>query len=133
MVRNTLLAAAGKYGQYVGHIELEIERNKIIAAKATVKETATITAPENENKMIEGYEQKGHQLLNEQVIAATPATFPINWHGKSELVEVGLEALKEYARTDAAILNAGLFMQPLVEGTVTKTICTRFCLILCVF
>ena len=70
--------------------------------------------------MIEGYEQKGHKLLNEQVIAATPATFPINWHGKSEIVEVGLEALKEYARTDAAILNAGLFMQPLVEGTVTK-------------
>lgn len=120
VVRNTLLAAAGKYGQYVGHIELEIERNKIIAAKATVKETATIKAPENEDEMISGYEQKGHQLLNEQVIAAVPATFPVDWHGKSELVEVGLEALKEYAHTDAAILNAGLFMQPLAAGMVTK-------------
>lgn len=120
VVRNTLLAAAGKYGQYVGHIELEIERNKIIAAKATVKETATIKAPENETEMIESYELMGHQLLNEQVMAAIPATFPVNWQGKSELVEIGLEALKEYAHTDAAILNAGLFMQPLVEGTVTK-------------
>lgn len=120
VVRNTLLAAAGKYGQYVGHIELEIERNKIIAAKATVKETATIKAPENETEMIESYELMGHQLLNEQVMAAIPATFLVNWQGKSELVEIGLEALKEYAHTDAAILNAGLFMQPLVEGTVTK-------------
>ena len=120
VVRNTLLAAAGKYGQYVGHIELEIERNKIIAANATVKETATIKAPRNETEMIESYEIKGHQLLNEQVIAAIPATFPVNWQGKSELVEIGLESLKEYAHTDAAILNAGLFMQPLVEGTVTK-------------
>ena len=120
VVRNTLLAAAGKYGQYVGHIELEIERNKIIAAKATVKETATIKAPENETEMIESYELMGHQLLNEQVMAAIPATFHVNWQGKSELVEIGLEALKEYAHTDAAILNAGLFMQPLVEGTVTK-------------
>lgn len=120
VVRNTLLAAAGKYGQYVGHIELEIERNKIIAAKATVKETATIKAPENETEMIESYELMGHQLLNEQVMAAIPATFLVNWQGKSELVEIGVEALKEYAHTDAAILNAGLFMQPLVEGTVTK-------------
>lgn len=120
VVRNTFLAAAGKYGQYVGHIELEIERNKIIAAKATVKETATIKAPENETEMIESYELRGHQLLNEQVMAAIPATFLVNWQGKSELVEIGLEALKEYAHTDAAILNAGLFMQPLVEGTVTK-------------
>lgn len=120
VVRNTLLAAAGKYGQYIGHIELEIEKNKIIAANATVKETATIKAPENETEMIESYEIKGHQLLNEQVIAAIPATFSVNWQGKSELVEIGLEALKEYAHTDAAILNAGLFMQPLIEGTITK-------------
>lgn len=119
-VRNTLLAAAGKYGQYVGHIELEIDENKIITAEATVKETATMKPPKNEKWIIEGYETKGHQLLNEQVIATIPSNYSVNWQGNSELVTLGLESLKEYAHTDAAILNAGLFMQPLIEGTVTK-------------
>ncbi|MER2132742.1 MAG: 5'-nucleotidase C-terminal domain-containing protein [Carnobacterium inhibens] len=120
VVRNTLLAAAGKYGQYVGHIELEIEDNRIKKATATVKETVTIKAPLNEEQLIEGYEIKGHQLLNEQIVASIPSNYPVSWQGSSELVDVGLKALKEYANTDAAILNAGLFMQPLIEGTVTK-------------
>ncbi|WP_029277682.1 bifunctional metallophosphatase/5'-nucleotidase [Carnobacterium jeotgali] len=120
IIRNTLLAAAGKYGQYVGHIELEIDGNKIKTAKATVKETATMQAPKNERLVIESYEKKGHQLLMEQIIATVPDTFSVSWQGSSELVTLGLEALKEYAHTDAAILNAGLFMQPLIEGTVTK-------------
>lgn len=120
IIRNTLLAAAGKYGQYVGHIELEIDGNKIRKAEATVKETATMQAPKNEKLVIEGYEKKGHQLLMEQIIATVPDTFSVSWQGSSELVMLGLEALKEYAHTDAAILNAGLFMQPLIEGTVTK-------------
>ena len=120
VVRNTLLAAAGKYGQYVGHIELEIEDNRIKKATATVKETVTIKAPLNEEQLIEGYEIKGHQLLNEQIVASIPSNYPVSWQGSSELVDVGLKALKKYANTDAAILNAGLFMQPLIEGTVTK-------------
>ncbi|MGX7394482.1 bifunctional metallophosphatase/5'-nucleotidase [Carnobacterium mobile] len=119
-VRNTLLAAAGKFGQYIGHVVLETEGPHLVSAKAAVVETRQLPAVENEEELIQGYEQLGHQLLNEQEIAVIPSNFSVSWQKKSTLVEVGLEAVKDYAKTEAAILNAGLFMQPLIEGIVTN-------------
>lgn len=119
-VRNTLLAAAGKFGQYVGQVVLEVEGTQLLSAEASVVETAKLAAPKDEEALILGYETIGHQLLNEQEIAAIPANFSVSWQKSSKLVEVGLAAVKDYAKTDVAILNAGLFMQPLIEGIVTN-------------
>lgn len=119
-VRNTLLAAAGKFGQYVGHVTLDVEGPRLLAAKAAVIETSQLPVVKNEEEFIKGYEQKGHRLLNEQEIAWVPKNLPVSWQKESELIVVGLEAMKDYAKTEVAIVNAGLFMQPIIKGIVTN-------------
>ncbi|SEK77014.1 2',3'-cyclic-nucleotide 2'-phosphodiesterase/5'-or 3'-nucleotidase, 5'-nucleotidase family [Carnobacterium iners] len=119
-VRNTLIAAAGKFGRYVGHVTLDVEGSRLVSAQATVTETSQLPAVDNEGDLIKGYEQLGHQLLNEQEIAFVPKNLSVSWQKKSNLVEVGLEALKDYAKTGVAIVNAGLFMQPIIKGIVTN-------------
>lgn len=119
-VRNTLLAAAGKFGQYVGHVALEVEGTRLLSAQATVVETSQLSAVKDEEDLIKGYEQLGHQLLNEQEIACVPTNLSVSWQKKSELVEMGLNAIKDYAKTEVAIVNAGLFMQPIIKGIVTN-------------
>ncbi|MCA9765937.1 MAG: bifunctional metallophosphatase/5'-nucleotidase [Carnobacterium sp.] len=119
-VRNTLLAAAGKFGRYVGHVTLDVEGTRLVSAQATVTKTNQMPSVDQEEELIKGYEQLGHQLLNEQEIAFVPKNLSVNWQKKSDLVEIGLEALKDYAKTDVAIVNAGLFMQPISKGIVTN-------------
>lgn len=45
---------------------------------------------------------------------------PISWYQNSELVQISLEAVKYYAKTEVAVLNAGLFMNSLDKGIVTN-------------
>lgn len=119
-VRESLLAAAGRYGEYIGHVELELEGNRLKKAKASVQKTQDILSPEDEQQLIAEYARKGRQLLNEQRVTYVPKNLEANWQEKSELVQIGMEAIQNYAKTDVSILNAGLFMQPLLEGWVTK-------------
>lgn len=119
-VRQTLLTAAGKYGQYIGHIQLEIEDGHVTAATADVTETAQLPAVPHEVETILGYETEGHYLLAQQKVAEMPMELAVNWRTSSPLVEIGLQALKDYAKTDVAILNAGLFMEPLPKGIISN-------------
>lgn len=119
-VRNTLLAAAGKFGQYIGHVTLDIDGSRLLSAQATVVETRLLPVVEGEEELVKGYNQLGHQLLNEQEIAYVPTNLPVSWQKKSPLVDFGLKAIMDYAKTDVAIINAGLFMQPVSKGIVTN-------------
>lgn len=120
-VNGTLLAGAGRYGEHLGHVELSMEEGEVVSSAVNVTNVKEDLPPaKNEKEVIRHYQQLGHQLLIQQEIAFLPETFDVYWKKTSELVELGMRAVKEYARTDAAVLNAGLFMQPLLEGTVTR-------------
>lgn len=119
-VNETLLAAAGKFGQYIGEITLLIEDNKIIEKTALVQEVALLPASEAETEQINDYRQQGQELLMDQKVANLPVDYPLHWIGQSELVKLGLKAMKAYTKTDVAILSTGLFLRPLSAGLVTR-------------
>lgn len=119
-VRDSLLGAAGRYGEYIGHIVLELDKATIVHSTATLVPIGEVSAPINEKELIESYEMKGHELLKQQQVADLPKSLPVSWYQDSELVQISLEAFKYYAKTDAAILNAGLFMTSLDKGIITN-------------
>lgn len=120
-VENTLIAAAGRYGEYVGEIKLSIDESGIKAGEARLLNTLQDLPPEvNERGLISKYRQDGHKLLRKEKITNLDRTFQVSWQGYSDLTDLGLEALLDYANVDIGILNAGLFLRPLLEGTVTS-------------
>ncbi|MGY3777156.1 bifunctional metallophosphatase/5'-nucleotidase [Isobaculum melis] len=119
-VNQTLLAAAGKFGQYIGEITLSIEAHQIIKKTAVVQEVALLPAREAENEQINHYQLQGEQLLSSQKVANLQTDYPLHWSGESALVKLGLKAMKAYTKTEVAILSAGLFLRPLSAGIVTR-------------
>lgn len=120
-VNESLLAGAGKFGEYIGHISVEIENQKIIKSSAEVIDVKkTVKSVKDENILVNQYAQLGHELLQEQKIADIPDTLEADWKQCTNFVNIGLEALCDYAETDAAILNSGLFLQPIIQGSVTN-------------
>lgn len=120
-VKETLLTGAGRSGKWIGQIVLDIEDQTIRQTKASLIHVPDEVPPvAGEEKLALHYQQIGHQLLQEQKVAHIPETWEVSWQGSSEFVNIGLEAIADFAGTKAAILSAGLFLQPLIEGVVTR-------------
>ncbi|QCZ48030.1 putative metallophosphoesterase yunD [Levilactobacillus brevis] len=117
----SLLAAAGKFGRYIGKIELSITPDhQVKSAVASVTETATLPVVDGDIAEITGLQDLGESILSEQRVANLPTAMEADPTGQPRLVREGLHAIAEYAGTQAAILNAGLFLQDLPSGVVNQ-------------
>lgn len=117
----SLLAAAGKFGRYIGKIELSITPDhQVKSAVASVTETATLPVADGDTAEIMGLQDLGESILSEQRVANLPTAMEADPTGQPRLVREGLHAIAEYAGTQAAILNAGLFLQDLPSGVVNQ-------------
>jgi 5'-nucleotidase len=120
-IANTLLAAAGKHGNYVGYVKVEINvKNKTIVKKsAMLNETRHLPAPTNENDEITFLHEEGYRLLN-TVLLEIPETLEIEWFHDSPLSQLLCEAINEWCDADCSFINAGLLLGHLQKGKITK-------------
>lgn len=80
---------------------------------------ATASMPEEpeDESVIKGYYEKGKQLLSERKVAKLPEKFADD---KIAAVQVSLDAIADFAKTDLAILSSGLFLTPFKSGILTQ-------------
>lgn len=120
-IGNSLLAAAGKYGEYVGQVDLVFDDNhKLISNKATVTPVEGLVAAPADKGEVAHYSALGEQILSEQSVAKLPSAMETSWTGYSRVIGEGLLAIQEFTHTNAAILNSGLFLTNLPAGVVNR-------------
>ncbi len=117
----TLLAAAGKHGQFIGHVEVEWDNTlgHIHSKKASLQETAQLVQSENDENEIKKWFHLGKESLREQV-AILNRSLDSEWFYPSELGQLLTKAILEWCEGDCALINAGLLMHSLPKGPVTK-------------
>lgn len=116
---NVLVAAAGKYGEHVGRIELTVDADhRVIASEAQTVATKQLPTEQADQGEIDHWQWQGSTLLAQQVVANVPKQLTPHWHHASELTALGLRAITSYAGTDLGMLNGGLFMRDLPAGPV---------------
>ena len=116
-----LIAAAGKYGEYVGRIELTISaQHRVQTVQAATIATVDLPRIPSDDALIAGWQRQGAALLQQQVIAQVPQQLRPHWHHASDLTALGLAAITAYAGTDLGMLNGGLFMRDLPAGEVNQ-------------
>ncbi|MGM0177357.1 bifunctional metallophosphatase/5'-nucleotidase [Enterococcus sp. AZ159] len=118
-INHVQLAAAGKYGQYIGEVYLFVDADtKQVTSYAKTIETASLEEQATDAKEIAGYLTEGHRLLQAQQIAQIPETLSTDLRQPHAFITVALKALKEAGQTEAAVLNNGLFLADLPEGII---------------
>ena len=118
-INHVQLAAAGKYGQYIGEVHLFVDDDtKQVTSYAKTMETASLEEQATDAKEIAGYLTEGHRLLQAQQIAQIPETLSTDLRQPHAFITVALKALKEAGQTEAAVLNNGLFLADLPEGII---------------
>ncbi len=119
LLNGTLLCAAGKYGNFVGHVSLEVSDQKTVLQKtAELFDVHHLPAASGENEVTAAFFQKGKEMLSQR-ISFLPEQLPSDFSRETKLSELLCEALREWCQTDCAFLNAGLLLGPL-SGEVTN-------------
>jgi 2',3'-cyclic-nucleotide 2'-phosphodiesterase (5'-nucleotidase family) len=127
LVNNTLLCGAGKYGFFIGQVEIDYdERRGITKKRAYLYDTNELPELVGEQEWIEEMYLSGRDAL-QQLVVQLPEPLPNDWFKAERLSEILCEALREWSGADCAFLNAGLLLEGLPKGAVTKGDIHRIC------
>ena len=94
---NNGVLMAGKYGYYLGEVNLTIENKKVVSKEAIIYPVETLPMVETD------YESEGKALMSEPVI-----DYPINLNSKTDVITKTtylLESVFEFTNTDCTIIN----------------------------
>lgn len=128
-IDHSLLAGAGKYGQWIGHVELTVDTNskKLQLLKAELINTDTIEKEHKEvSDWLKVHTEKGKQVLKETV-AELEESLEIEWFSESPFAKLLASAIQEWCHGELAMVNAGVLLESLPKGKVTKGDIHRIC------
>lgn len=116
----TMLAAAGRYGEYVGEIDLtyNTDTGRLTGIQAIAVETATLSAIPGEREFVKGMKARGEELLHVH-IADIPEQLNMSWKEESPLGKLMCEALHDWCHPDCTMINSGVLLSALPKGSVT--------------
>lgn len=117
LIGNTLLAAAGKWGRYIGKISLTVEDHHIINKVARVVLTADLPDTVTDIDEIQHYLDEGQHELEHQVVAGLPQSFS---RTDDSLMQALFAMLKWRTGCNVGMLSTGLLLRDLPAGKITK-------------
>ncbi|PCS03178.1 hypothetical protein RU85_GL001247 [Lactococcus garvieae] len=108
-LHGTLLAAAGRYGEHVGEINLTFDQNnKIIASEISTIATNTLKK-KSDALHINSWELEGRKMLQGRAVAEIPQSLT-NVYPDYEASYFIAELLARYGKVGACVFNTGLLV-----------------------
>jgi 2',3'-cyclic-nucleotide 2'-phosphodiesterase (5'-nucleotidase family) len=118
-VNQTLIGAAGKFGNYVGYATLTISPQKKVTHKqAILYDVKRLPAAIGEDEQTKAFYHQGKEMLS-QKITFLPERLENNFFQESNFSRLLCGALREWCDADCAFINAGLLLGPL-SGKITN-------------
>ncbi|WP_445478244.1 bifunctional metallophosphatase/5'-nucleotidase [Lysinibacillus irui] len=120
LINGVLLTGGGKFGQYTGHLVIEYDKKmrKIVEKKDTLIHNKDLPIVQNEQEMVQFFEDEGNRILNTPVFTTTKS-YNKEWFHYSQLSDLFAHAILEKSGADCALFNAGIFLDGLPKGMVT--------------
>lgn len=127
-VRNTLICQTGKFGQFVGTVELvvDIETKQLVSTQAFLQTMRNDTTDKKTQAYLAQLKEQS-QTWSSSPVTVLQETLEVDWFAESEGVQFLAEALKEWCQTEISMLNAGVLLESLPVGPITKGDIHRIC------
>lgn len=128
-IGRTHIAQAGKWGSHVGHIQLTVDLEKKVVKHVSISTHPMTDAQIDDRETvakIKELEQQSEKQLSEGVLILSEP-LQAAWFEKSEASTLLAEALREWCGTELSMLNAGILLDGLPKGIVTRRDIHRIC------
>ncbi len=125
-VGQTTLAAAGKYGQYLGHLTLECTDSGQLLSITGSAFPLQERPSEEIMSLIDQYQHKAIAKLSEPVVSLIDG-LSVNWDEESSLANLLADSLVNWTGAKYSFVNSGQLLDSLPSGTVTKQTLHAIC------
>lgn len=100
------MAAAGKYGQFAGEINLTFENHELEDIMIHAHETSHMASKPGDKEWIEKVVSDGRSLLRKVSVKEFDTELTLE-----QSCQLVMDAMKDYARADVAMINSGLVVE----------------------
>ena len=127
-VNGTLITQAGKFGDFVGKVKLIYAEDlkQVVYSEAACVPVERMEEDQKTVQLVRDLRKEGEARLNERVVVLEKP-IPVSWREQSPLAALLAESLKEWCGTEIAMVNAGVLLEGLPSGEVTKGDLHRVC------
>lgn len=127
-IGTTYIAAAGQFGEHIGHLVIEWDNKAKKLASITGQTYSLENEPMSDEicQLIEQYKKLAEQTL-ETPIAFLKESLSIHWYQESELGNLLADAIGSWVGTGVAVVNSGQILGHLARGEVTWRMIHRIC------
>ncbi|AGM98331.1 bifunctional metallophosphatase/5'-nucleotidase [Streptococcus iniae] len=106
-LNGTYMACAGKYGEHVGEINMQVTNHRLSHLDIIAHETSHMATEKGDKEQVNGFLEQGKTLLSKIPVASLAEA--LNEEASLELI---MDAMIDYADADLAIINSGLLLAP---------------------
>ncbi|WP_404445066.1 bifunctional metallophosphatase/5'-nucleotidase [Sutcliffiella horikoshii] len=127
-IGNTLICGAGKYGQYIGQVDLVFDKklNTLSQSYAKLHKLELFEPNQQLTAWIKDMEQVAEEHLNKPV-GNIEKSLPVKWFAPSTFPDFLADKLREWCQADIGMVNAGVLLDGLEKGEVTLGMLHRIC------
>ncbi|MBM7840538.1 5'-nucleotidase [Alkalihalobacillus xiaoxiensis] len=125
-VNNTVIAQAGKHGNYLGELTLTFSNNQLYEVKETLLDPALFERDEETFTLLQVLEEQSQIALSEPAVYLS-RPLEIDWFHWSESGQELCDALTTWCKEEIGMLNAGVLLERLPAGPVTNGDIHRIC------
>jgi 2',3'-cyclic-nucleotide 2'-phosphodiesterase (5'-nucleotidase family) len=128
VVNNTILTAAGKNCQFVGEVILTWDHTlkQLVKKEAYTTDITHLAKDLPTAQKLDEYHKKADQILGKPIVHID-RPIKVKWFESTEIMEELTHTLREWTKSDCAMLNAGLLLDELSAGTITYKDVHRIC------
>ncbi|MDZ5606705.1 bifunctional UDP-sugar hydrolase/5'-nucleotidase [Bacillus pseudomycoides] len=128
LVNETLLCCGEKWGRYVGHVQLTVDKEtkQIVKKDGRALCTKELKVSGEALPTIEVLEEESKRIMAEPIIELKEP-LPIDWFKETTFSSMLAGALKEWCNAEVGMVNAGVLLEGLTEGIVTRGDIHRIC------
>lgn len=126
-IDQTLIAQAGKWGKYVGHVTIDFDPDsREVVYKGADLVTLREPADPETDQMLRELNDLGISRM-QQKIAQLDHALPADWFRDCEITTSMAEALRRWCDAEIGLVNAGVILNGLPAGDVTRYMIHRIC------
>ena len=128
LVNETLLCCGEKWGHYVGHVQItvDVETKKVTKKDGRAINTKRLGAYGASHALLEELEQESKLIMAEPVVTLKEP-LEMDWFQETKFTHMLADSLKEWCNAEIGIVNAGVLLEGLQEGVVTRGDIHRIC------
>lgn len=127
-INQTLLAATGKFGQYVGKVTVQYEQETktILSSKAECFSVQDRKPSPKIDDIMQRYKQISREKLG-QSIAYVERDIDLSWSSESTLGNLAAAGLRRWTGAQIGIVNSGQMIHGFRQGHITREMLLEIC------